>query len=357
MYHPRHSFFPALSLVSALALAALPLARAAAGKENGELDIYWTDVEGGAATLIVTPVGESILIDTGMPGERDPARIVKTVREVAGLERLDHLVVTHFDIDHYGGTADVMARVPVGKVHDPGLPEENEALMKRLASYLQATAGKRLALSPGGRIPLEDAPPREGGSTPLGLACLAANQKLIASGPPAGECAKHPAKAKDESQNANSIVLLLSFGEFRFLDAADLTWNLEHQLVCPQNLVGEVDVYQVDHHGLDVSNNPALIEAIRPAVAIMNNGPRKGCEPNTWRTLKESGAATFQLHRNVRVGPEGNTQPSRIANDEERCAAEIIHLAVSPGGREYRVSIPAKSASESFQTKPKKVKR
>ena len=347
---PRHSLRLALVV---LAFVALADSVARAGKADGRLDIYWTDVEGGAATLIVTPAGESVLIDTGLPGERDPGWIAKTVREIAGLERIDHLVITHFDGDHYGGTADLSRKVPITKVYDPGLPLDNERVMRRLGAYREATSGKRQVIRPGDAIPLK----RAEGTPHLRLRCLAANQKFIAPPDRAVSnpgCAAHVPKAKDTSQNANSVVLLLSFGAFDFLDAADLTWNLEHQLVCPHNLVGKVDVYQVNHHGLDQSNNPVLIRSVEPRVAVMNNGSRKGCEPGTFRALKETPSiqAIFQLHRNVRVGTDGNTDPRRIANLEAQCTAEIVKLSVHPSGEKYTVSIPSKNVAETFETKP-----
>ena len=340
---------------AALALVLLACGPGFAGKENGELDIYWIDVEGGAATLIVTPAGESVLIDTGMPGERDPGRILKTVRDTARLERIDHLVITHFDIDHYGGAADLSKKIEIGRVYDPGLPDGNHRLMERLAPYIAATEKKRSVLRPGDSVPLREAPnSKDQGSGWLRLGCLAANQKFMAPRAGAAEnpaCADHQPREKDLSQNANSIVLLLRFGHFRFLDAGDLTWNLEKELVCPHDLVGEVDVYQSDHHGLDQSNNPVLVRTAKPTIAIINNGPRKGCEPKSFELLSKSTQAVYQVHRNVRAGSQGNTAPQRIANDDEDCKAEIIHLAVEGTARRYSVGIPSKGAKESYETK------
>ena len=342
---------------AALAFAFLVCVPAFAGKENGELDIYWTDVEGGAATLIVTPVGESVLIDTGMPGDRDPGRILKTVREVARLERIDHLVITHFDIDHYGGAADLSKKIEIGHVYDPGLPEGDRRLVERLAPYMAATEGKRTVLRPGDSVPLRETRREGDQQLRLALRCLGANQKFIAARAGAGEnaeCAAHEPKEKDLSQNANSTVLLLEFGGFRFLDAGDLTWNLEKDLVCPHDLVGEVDVYQADHHGLDQSNNPVLVRTVKPTVAIFNNGPRKGCEPKSFELMSKTVKSVYQVHRNVRAGPQGNTEPSRIANDEADCKAEIIHLAVEKSGLRYCVAIPSKGTQESYETKSAK---
>ena len=146
---------------------------------------------------------------------------------------------------------------------------------------------------------------------------------------------------------------MLSFGDFDFLDAADLTWNLEQRLVCPVNLVGRVDVFQVDHHGLDQSNNPVLLRSITPTVAVMNNGHKKGCQPGTVKTLKNTPSirAVYQMHRNVTVGPEGNTHSDYIVNHEEKCTAENLKLSVAPDAKSYRVTISATGHWANYHTR------
>ena len=161
-------------------------------------------------------------------------------------------------------------------------------------------------------------------------------------------------KADDPSDNANSIVLLVSCGDFKFFDAGDLTWNREHDLAAPINRIGTVDVYQVTHHGLSLSNNPVLVKAIEPTVAIMNNGTFKGCEPEVFATLKSTPSikAIYQLHKNLRPdGDVNNTEPQFIANLEKNCAGNPIHLAVSANARRYVVSIPATKFEQAYDTK------
>lgn len=324
-----------------------------------KLNLYWVDVEGGAATLIVTPAGESILIDTGMPGERDPGRIHKTATEAAGLKQIDHLVTTHFHLDHFGGAADLAKLIPIGTLYDFGIPEKNpdnpndSAWERRIQPYREMKAGKRVVLKPGDEIPLK----QHHGSAPISLRCLMALQETIEK--PADIRIENPLcqtareKTQDNTDNANSIALLLRFGTFEMFDGGDLTWNVEAKLVCPFNLIGPVDIYDVNHHGLDVSNNPLLVRAISPTVAIMSNGVTKGCGPETFATLKAVATiqAIYQIHKNLRSDSENNTAPEQIANLERECAANYIQVAVEPNGGSYTVSIPGRDHSRTFQTR------
>ncbi|HUS90709.1 MAG TPA: MBL fold metallo-hydrolase [Phycisphaerae bacterium] len=335
------------------AVIGLFAAGAAGGAKDKQLDVYWVDVEGGGATLIVTPAGESILIDTGLDGERDPGRIARLAKQTAGLEAIDHLVVTHFDIDHHGGAAELARLIPIRKVYDPG--NERRGPERSYDKYLafRKTVPYQV-LKCGDVLPLRQAE----GAAKLSAACLASAGKFMAPGPehkpnaiPASESPEYP---EDRSENANSIVLLVRLGAFEFLDTADLTGRLELRLVCPVNLAGEVDVYQVCHHGLDLSNNPVLVRSIKPTVTVMNNGHRKGCQPRTRAALKAvpSIQANYQLHKNL--GPRAdNTADELIANSEpaETCKANHIELHVKPDGSSYEVRIPAAAHKRTFRTK------
>lgn len=353
----RTSFLRCFALWIGLACIGLTWSnarRVTAGEADKRLDVYWVDVEGGAATLIVTPRGESILIDSGNPGRRDPQRIVEVAHGVAGLRQIDFLITTHYHGDHFGGAATLAEVMPIRHVYDNG--EFPLGIERPDKAYLDFKAEDRHVLEVGARIPL-DAPAAGDDAPEFFLQCLAARQTFIDpasdSQDNAQQCEQFQPKERDGSDNANSIVLLLGLGPFRLFDAGDLTWNMEHKLVCPRNLVGKVDVYQVTHHGLDASNNPVLVRTLAPTVAVMNNGVTKGCEPETFATLSscKSIQAIYQMHKNLREDSTNNTRDELIANLEKECQAHYIQLSVAPDGKSYVVRIPANSHEATYQTR------
>jgi beta-lactamase superfamily II metal-dependent hydrolase len=319
------------------------------------LRIYFIDVLGGAATLVVTPERETVLIDSGWPGEgdRDPERIARAVRD-AGCDRIDHLVTTHWHIDHFGGVAGLAKRLPIGTFWDRGLPEDgitgevypdgpkpDDPLG---IAYRKASEGRRKILKAGDSLPLR-------GET--SAIVLAASGKVIPApkgAVPNPACSTAPdALPKDASDNALSIVLRFRLGAFDFLDCGDLTWNIERDLVCPVDLVGRIDLYQVTHHGMDISNHPTLLRTIAPSVAIMNNGPRKGGSAATVRRLRDipSLQAAYQLHRNAATGEADNTTADLIANPEP-AGGRYIRVTVAPDGSGYKVQLGADGPERSF---------
>jgi hypothetical protein len=317
------------------------------------LDIYLIDVEGGAATLIVTPRGESLLVDSGNPGERDPGRIMRAARDVAKLTRIDHHIITHWHGDHFGGTESVAKALPIGKFYDHGPTVEPGNFNEKFAWYLKLSEGKRTVLEPGDKIKLAAV----AGGPAMELVCVCAAGKVLpnkdGSQPGHDGCDKHPAQDPDKSDNAASLGFKLSFGAFDFVDCGDLTWNVEHRLACPENKIGVVDVYQTNHHGLANSNNPALVHALAPRVAVMNNGPRKGGEPAVFKTLRSSPGleAIFAVHRNVRVGDADNAPAEHVANADENCTGDYVWLKVAPDAKSYTVAAGANGKPTKFETK------
>lgn len=332
----------------------LPVSATTAGSKDGRFDVYWVDVEGGAATLMVTPAGESILIDSGNPGLRDPNRIAHVATKVAGLQRIDHLVTTHYHRDHYGGASSLAKLIPIGTVYDngkfEGMPDDPGK------DYFEFKAKKRVVINPGDKIQVRQVADGQ----PVTLTCLGTRKTFVkADGDdPDNEaiCATHRPKDRDGSDNANSVATLIEFGSFRFYDGGDLTWNQEMRLVCPKNVVGEVDVYQVTHHGLDSSNNPVILQSLKPRVAIMNNGHKKGCMPEVFANLTatKSIKQIYQVHKNLRPdGSVNNIADEFIANHKsaEECEGHHIRLSVAPDSKSYIVSIPSRGHQQTFKTK------
>ena len=319
------------------------------------LEIYFIDVEGGASTLIVTPQGESILIDSGYPEERDAERILHVAKDVAGLTQIDHYLTTHWHRDHVGGITLLAKLLPIKNFYDHGFPAkpENDAAAALIEAYKVASENKSLAVNAGDEIKL-----RGDKSFPqLRFRILAANQTVVGESPgspqiiPCGDNFK-PID-EDKTDNANSLGMLLTFGSFRFFDGGDLTWNIENKLACPKNLIGPVDLFQVNHHGAGNSNNPAMVRALMPRVAVIDNGPRKGADPKTYATLRSVREieAIYQLHKNVLSTPNDNTASTFTANDDENCKGEFIKVSVNPNGRSYRVEIPSKNLSSTYMVR------
>ncbi len=325
-------FFPVLSLiVVALLFIAAPL-NAAAQSTARHLLIYTIDVEGGQSTLLVAPTGASLLVDTGWPDNngRDTDRILAAMHD-AGITKLDKVLITHFHVDHVGGVPNLVQRVKVGEFLDHGENREDSDITRHdYAAYLKAIQGTpRRIVHPGDIINVPG----------LSIVVLTADGEHIASVPgikPVSNplCASEPKWELDASENPRSAGILVRFGKFRFLDLGDLTKAKEIPLVCPDNLIGTVDLYLVNHHGMNLSNSRAFVDAIHPRVAIMDNGAHKAGSPEAWQTVHESPGLEdlYMLHTAEGSDAAHNSADPLIANLKGGTDGAYFKVVASPNG-------------------------
>ena len=293
------------------------------------LDIYFVDTEGGQSTLFRSPAGETLLVDTGNPGERDLSRILEVLK-VAGVSRLDHLLTTHYHGDHYGSLLELAKQVPVAHFYDHGENiEKREAFAPFWTSYLEISRGKRTSLRPGDRIPVAGLDVRVVASDGQVL-----KTNLPGGGTPNAACSSYQPRQETVDDNHQSAGFVMSYGRFRTIDLGDLMWSKEFDLMCPTNRIGTVDLYLTSHHGLAQSGGPVLVHALAPRVAVMNNGPRKGGHVEALQTLATSPGLEdlWQLHWSQFGGLEHNAPGAFIANldDLETTVGVITALAVPP---------------------------
>ena len=332
-----------LSLAGILFLATAVLLPAAKN-----LEVYSIDVEGGQATLFVAPGGDSMLVDTGWAGfnRRDANRILAAAKK-AGVKKIDYLVTTHYHADHVGGVPQLAEKIPIRNFvdHGPSVESGKDANVLFNAYKAFRDKGNHIQVKPGDSIPVKG----------LEVKVLSAAGELLPSplpgaGQPNPECSSFQKHAADPSENAQSVGILVTFGDFRMIDLGDLTWNKEYDLVCPVNKIGPVDVYLVSHHGMNMSGSPQLVHALAPRVAIMNNGARKGGSPEIWQTIHDSPGLLdlWQLHFAVAGGKEHNSSDTLIANVDEVCEGLWLKLtahsdgsfAVMNGRNKYEKSYP-----------------
>ena len=316
-------------LGSSLALAQLQPALTA------PLQVFFIDVEGGQATLFVTPDHHSLLIDTGWPGNngRDADRIVAAAHG-AGLTRIDNVLITHFHEDHVGGVPQLLARIPVGAFIDHGVNREDAEphTHEVYAAYQKALAGpnapRHLVAHVGETLPIPG----------MDVQVVSADGELLTrplagAGAPNPACAQTEVRPTDQTENARSLGVVIHYGKATLVDLGDLTWDKERPLMCPNNLLGKADVYIVSHHGWDHSGSPALVDGLAPRLAIMDNGATKGGSPGPWQTIQFSPRLEdmWQLHFAESAGAM-NVPDERLANVKGGTEGNSLKLTVEPNG-------------------------
>ena len=330
------------------------------------LDIYFIDVEGGAATLFVSPTGESMISDGGFPraDTRDAKRIYE-VAKLAGLQKIDYAVVSHYHRDHFGSLPELAKLIPIDKFVDHGdsVDQKTDLGFLLFQYHLKVADGKRWITKPGDNFPL--------GSAKIHI--VSSHTKLIDK-PLAPGLANNPwctdAKLKEQDylskrrldlgENGNSLGFLLTMGKFEFLNLGDLSWNYEHALSCPENLLGEIDLYQSTHHGTRASGPPQHIWAMKPKVVVFNNGTHHGADPEFYKIVKDSPEVEdiWAVHKTLH---EYNTDERMIANLTEevdqrdphrpaKCRGHWLKISVASDGSEFTVSNSRNSFSKTYKS-------
>lgn len=322
---------PVAALCCCLFVLSVPCI-AAKAPASKPLQIYFIDVEGGQSTLVVSPSGQSLLIDTGWPGYdgRDADRIQAAVHQ-AGIDHLDYVLITHYHRDHVGGVPQLADGMKIGTFVDHGPNQEDSPETRAdYAAYEKTIAGHpHVVVKPGWGLPMKG----------LQVQVLTAAGEHIANPLPGqgqanSYCSSEPAPAADATENARSIGLLITFGHFRFLDLGDLTKKKELELACPNNMIGTVDLFLVTHHGSDLSNTKAIDWVVHPRVAIIDNGPRKGASPAAWQIVHDSPGLEdlWQLHYAALSDRDHNVADERIANVKENCEGKLIKVTAEADG-------------------------
>jgi competence protein ComEC len=332
------------SLVAAISTV-LAFSMAAAAEKP--LQIFFIDVEGGQSTLFVTPEHQSLLIDTGWPGNayRDANRIVAAMK-LAKIKRLTYVLITHYHADHVGGVPQLVSKVPVGMFIDHGPNREQTKYTSLMYDeYKKATADAHHMLAkPGEMIPIKG----------MDVEIVSADgnvidQPLARAGQPNQFCAGVPQKALDTTENARSVGTVITFGKLRIVDLGDLTWDKELELMCPKNKIGRADIFVVSHHGLALSNSPALVHALAPRVAVMDNGARKGADPAAVDVIKASPGLEnlWQLHFADAGGSAHNTTDPYIANIDEADTGFYLRVTAHQDGS-FEVYNPRNKFSKQY---------
>ena len=324
------------ALILLLSTAALLAQSAGKPVLSGKLTIDFIDVEGGQATLFITPTGESLLIDTGWSGNdsRDATRIADAAHK-AGLTRIDFVLITHYHVDHVGGVSQLLAKIPVGTFfdHGPNRELDDPSVVQNYSEFVNTLATnpvKEIVIpKPGGALPIPD----------LDVTVISSDGKLLATplagaGAPNPFCKESGPQPRDTTENPRSLGVEIKFGRLKILDLGDLTTDKELELMCPNAKLGPVDILIVSHHGWEQSSSPALVKAVHARVAIMDNGETKGGSTSVFKTLAASPGLEqlWQLHYSVEAGKALNQPDAFIANLPGPDSGNSLQLTASPDG-------------------------
>ena len=327
-----------MRLIQAAVLVLLFVSALTAAKT---LDMYVIDVEGGKSLLLVSPSGESMVIDAGNPGsnDRDANRIIEACK-AAGVKKIDYMVVSHYDGDHVANVPTLLQKISAAAFVDHGENVQQNAV-KTYAAYMELVAkGKHIVVKPGDKIPIKGFE-----SVVIASAGKVLTTPLKGAGQPNAACSTTPHKTwapdgrgfvdnHDTNENGMAIAMLITYGKFRMVDTADLTWNHEVELMCPVNRVGKVDLYMISNHGNNNANSPAMVHGLSPRVAILDNSARKFYEVDTFNTVKSSPGFEdyWQLHYYTAGNEKTNTAPDFIANVQDSPDGKWIKVSVQQNG-------------------------
>jgi competence protein ComEC len=307
-----------------------------AAASESPLSIYFIDVEGGQATLFVTADGHSLLIDTGWSGNdgRDADRIIAAA-ESAGLSQIEVVLLTHYHPDHAGGVSQLFDKIPIGAFIDHGRNREasDPATEKAWEDYQKLVSSrhiKRTVAKTGTDLPVLGAL-----ATVVSSDGVLLEKPLAGAGGPNFACSTTRKRPPDMSENYRSLGVLITFGAVRILDLGDLTWDQELNLVCPINKLGMTDIFIVSQHGALESNSPALLNAISPRLAIMDNGAEKGGSPSSWDVIAQARGLEdlWQLHYSNEGGSRHNSVESLVANMPGGSDGNYLTLSVWADGK------------------------
>lgn len=286
------------------------------------LEIFFIDTEGGQSTLVVSPSGQSLLIDTGYTGYggRDANRILEAAK-LAHVKRINVLFLTHYHKDHAGGVKNLLEVLPVESFWDHGPDVEDDKAVSEVYNKVRGSA-PHTVYKPGDKIPIKE----------LDVTVVVGAQKHLEGGAANPFCAGLKPKSGESGENPQSGGLMLQFGKFRFADLGDIIYNEELALMCPNNPVGKLDLLLTPHHGTHVS--PVADYAMAPRVVIMNDGPTKGGTAEAyqmWRGMKGL-EDLWSLHFGLKAGKDGNSPDTFIANIDEKCEGKYLKVTAHEDG-------------------------